>query len=97
MPLPQLKCLKSCPYDSFNCNFKRDLKSIPSVEFLPSIRRSRNLIIHAATESEAEIFFDIPDPEHIILSNSFPATAVALREHFDDRFADPLKATWKTP
>jgi len=89
MALLQIKCLKSCPYASFN--FKhRHFKS--NVAVLPSIRGSRNLAVHAQTEAENEIFIDIPDPEHIILCNSFPATS-SLREHFDERFADPLKAT----
>jgi len=91
MALPQIKCLGSCLHNSFNSNFKhRDSKLVPIIAFLPSVRRSRNLTVYA--ESESEMFVDIPDPEHIILCNSFPTTA-DLRRHFDDRFSDPLRAT----
>ncbi len=50
-----------------------------------------------AEEEDSEIFVDIPDPEHIVIADAWPAAGDPLvedlRSHFDARFADPLKTT----
>jgi hypothetical protein len=106
LSLTQRPCLRSSLQHRCNNNFRhRDSNS--SAAHLPFLKRSEISKItraQAETDTEAEIFIDIPDPEHIILCDSFPdAPASAstkttplisnLRAHFDERFAEPLKTT----
>lgn len=62
--------------------------------------------IHAHAQEE-EVFIDIPDPEHILLCDTFPpqpqtetgpspssdSLTSELRAHFDQRFSNPLDTT----
>ena len=83
-PLGKLRTFQKNPLDAA----KRKRQS------LPVIKTSQIQDNATDEQDETEVFIDIPDPKHILVSDDFPAPlAHELRAHFDQRFADPLQTT----